>query len=686
MVVSKLDDSINYPDVKSVDTADIGFDANLYEIEIMSGIKGIIALGNVKYVFSEKNILYIPVYLIEDDEITVQIGVYEFGSSQYPNLLDEDNDFDISKLSNPIPLFYSFTNKEFLLKNGASEGSLEDEEEVDTGDKEDSKSPAEEKKPDDDISLENLSSTLKELLKNFREEDTDVLDDVDTTMNLDMAERRKFKKIATTTWIQNFMKNKLYGIVDNEGGGDCLFATIRDGFKSLDKNISIADLRSIVSEKATTKNFSDFREQYTMYKNAIIETSGTMKKLAGEVDALRVEKRTEKDRNKQKAIVDIAKVKIEDFKRAKREKKHAETLFSDFKWLEGVDNMEKFRSKIRTCKFWADAWAINLLEVALNIKLIILSSENYKEKDLGNVLLCDRGFVDESIVKTGVFKPKYYFILDYTGNHYKLITYSEKQILTFGDIPYSIKMLVVEKCMEKNAGIYNFIPKFKKLKEQLIGNKPEEKNKMEEVNTNPELFDPTTVFQFYSKSSDKPMPGKGAGESIKPENVSKFSELAGIKGWRKVLSNFFIAPFNLDGHKWNSVEHYYHASKFKKNNPEFSLQFSDDSGSQLSKDPILSKSYGGKTGKYKGKLVRPKNIKVDPDFFGPGGRGKKEMEDAHMAKYTQNEESRKVLLLTKDAKLLHYSRGSPPIVFENTMRVRNKIKLDPNLNNGINRE
>ena len=246
-----------------------------------------------------------------------------------------------------------------------------------------SKSPTEEKKPDDDISLENLSSTLKELLKNFREEDTDVLDDVDPTMNLDMAERRKFKKLATTIWIQNFMKNKLYSIVDNEGGGDCLFATIRDGFKSLDKNISIKDLRGIVSEKATTKNFSDFREQYTMYKNAIIETRGTMKKLAEEVDALKVEKRTEKDRNKQRAIVDIAKVKIADFKRAQREKKHAETLFSDFKWLEGIDNMEKFRSKIRTCKFWADAWAINLLEVALNIKLIILSSENYKEKIWG---------------------------------------------------------------------------------------------------------------------------------------------------------------------------------------------------------------------------------------------------------------------------------------------------------------
>ena len=678
MVVSKLDDSINYPDLKSVDSVDIGFDANLYEIEIMPEIKGIIALGNVKYNFSEKNILYIPVYLIEDDEITAQIGLYEFGSLQYPNLLDEDNDFDISKLSNPLPLFYSFVDKNFLLKNGASEGSLEEDEEEEVVEPEPEK-PEGESKNTQDISLDSLSSTLRTLLKKFREEDTEVLDPLDKTMNVDMTERKKFKKVATTTWIQNFMKNKLYSIKDNEGGGDCLFATIRDGFKSLDKNISVAELRSIVSEKATKKNFDDYREQYIMYKNAIDKSRVDMKKLAAEVESLKVEKAKEKDRNKQKAIVDIAKVKIEDFNRTQREKKHAEVLFGDFKWLTGVDNMEKFRSKIRTCKFWADAWAINLLEAALNIKLIILSSENYEDKDLGNVLLCNRGFVDEPIEKSGVFKPKYYFILDYTGNHYKLITYNNTEIYTFGEIPYSIKMLVVEKCMEKNAGIFQYIPKFKEFKRRLLGDENLDEEAKKKQETSHDLFDPTTVFQFYSKSSDKPLPGKGAGETINSENIPKFSELAGIKGWRKVLSNFYISPFNLDNHKWNSVEHYYHASKFKKNNPNFYLQFSDDSGSALSKDPILAKSYGGKTGKYRGKLVRPKNIIVDPDFFGPKKRGKKEMEDAHMAKYTQNKEPRKILLLTKDAKLVHYSRGSPPIVFENTMKVRNKLKLDPKL-------
>ena len=55
MVVSKIDESIVYPDIRSIDTSDVGYDANLYEMELLPSINGIIALGNVKYKFSEKN-------------------------------------------------------------------------------------------------------------------------------------------------------------------------------------------------------------------------------------------------------------------------------------------------------------------------------------------------------------------------------------------------------------------------------------------------------------------------------------------------------------------------------------------------------------------------------------------------------------------------------------------------------
>ena len=66
----------------------------------------------------------------------------------------------------------------------------------------------------------------------------------------------------------------------------------------------------------------------------------------------------------------------------------------------------------------------------------------------------------------------------------------------------------------------------------------------------------------------------------------------------------------LHGKRWASVEHY-QGSKFKET-PEFYDQFSLDSGSKLSKDPVLAKAAGGK---FQGKCVRPKEIVIDSDFF-----------------------------------------------------------------------
>ena len=186
------------------------------------------------------------------------------------------------------------------------------------------------------------------------------------------------------------------------------------------------------------------------------------------------------------------------------------------------------------------------------------------------------------------------------------------------------------------------------------------------------LYNPDIVFQFYSKSRD-PEPGKGAGEKIPEDKISEFKELSKIKDWRKMLSNFYASEFSLDDKRWLSVEHYYQGAKFKKENPEFYEKFSLDSDSDISKDPNLAKSAGGKSGKSKGKLIRPENVKMDRDFF-KNGRSSNEMKRAQREKYNQNKELKKMLLLTKDAKLTHFSRGNPPIEFTETMELRKEFK------------
>jgi len=50
------------------------------------------------------------------------------------------------------------------------------------------------------------------------------------------------------------------------------------------------------------------------------------------------------------------------------------------------------------------------------------------------------------------------------------------------------------------------------------------------------------------------------------------------------------------------------------------------------------------------------------------------MKSAQKEKYSQNKKLKEMLLLTKDAKLTHFSRGSPPIEFTETMELREEFK------------
>jgi hypothetical protein len=363
-----------------------------------------------------------------------------------------------------------------------------------------------------------------------------------------------------------------------------------------------------------------------------------------------------------------------------QEKKVTAEILREFKFMKSIDTVEQFKNAVRKCEFWADTWAISTLERILNIKFIILSSEIYKAGDLKNVLQC--GQLNDSILEErGKFTPEFYVIVEHSGNHYKVVGYKKKMIFKFSELPYDIKKMIVDKCLERNAGPFAIIPDFIKFKASQAKTVIKEAE-YEDISESKlrGLYDDDIVFQFYSKSVDKPLPGKGSGEKIPNDRLREYSELATIPQWRKKLSNFWVSknsngeiePFTLDNHQWASVEHYYQGSKFKKGFPDFYLSFSLDSGSDLSKDPAMAKSAGGKTGKFKGELLRPIQVKVDGDFFGK--RQKKEMYAAQYAKFTQNEELKRLLLATGNAKLTHFSRGSSPVVFDELMLIRDKIR------------
>ena len=670
MTESRIDSSVVYSEIKKLNKDDIDYDAPIYEVEFFPHTSNLIALGNVNYSVSKKDILYIPVYLIKNEKVIYQIGVYEFIATNYENLLDKEGDFDISLLENTNPLFYKFATQDLIKKYSTSEAEEEKEEEEEE----------QEEGKESNTNEEEVETNLEKIIKFLNTDDVEALPEIDKTKNEDLSEIQKYKKKSSDLWIQKFLKNINYNITDNEGGGECFFAIIRDALLGIKKNISVKQLREELSKNANENIFKTFKEQYTMYYNLIKTAQKQLKGIQGEIKILEKDIKKEGDHMKKRTIVQIAKAKVSEFKKIKKEQGEAKELLKDFKFMKNIKNLEQFRSIIKTCNFWANTWSINTLEVLLNIKIILLSSQNYEEGDLANVLVCGNA-VSTIIEKRGFFKPSYYIIADFTGNHYKLITYKNQRIFKFDQIPYSIKNLIIDKCLEKGAGIYSYIPKFKELK-NLKGNflkkvttKSPEAPGVVGVSPPEELFDPSIVFQFYSKSGDK-KPGKGSGEKIDEKDRIKFSELASIKNWRKMLSNFAETPFTLDGLKWKGVEWYYQGSKFKKNNPEFYKTFSLGSGSDISQDAVLAKSAGGKSGKRKGKQIRPKEIQVDEDFFGGDNpRGIKEMNDAQEAKYNQDKDAKKVLLATNNAKLVHYlGRGQGTIVFNNSMRLRRNLE------------
>lgn len=173
---------------------------------------------------------------------------------------------------------------------------------------------------------------------------------------------------------------------------------------------------------------------------------------------------------------------------------------------------------------------------------------------------------------------------------------------------------------------------------------------------------------YFSKSADK-LPGKGVNEYV--SNPNEYKTLSKIKDWRKMLSNFYISPFKLDGEIFGSVEHYYQGNKFFYNNKNFYKKFTWNSSSIFSKDSLISKAAGSKSGKYKNKLIRPSSVKIDPKFF---DYQNKIFTKAMFSKFTQNKELMNVLLNTGNAELWHGTRGVKPSRIYTLEKVRNCIR------------
>ena len=689
VIRSKLDSSVLYPEEYTLDKDDRGYDAPIFGTVILNQYCTI-AVGKSKDVFIKKGIIYYPIYLVKDDKISLQIGLYEILSSTVNDVLDEDGDLDLAKIGSP--LLYSFVEPNLLESDKKVHDDEEDDEEADEeddeeeADEEDDEEANEEDDDEDDDEEANEEDDDEEGDEEEGDEeegddeegDEEEGDDEEgeeaQSARDDALEHEDFSPNVDLPWIQNYLESKYYDIIDNEGGGDCLFCVIRDGLDSVGKQVSVESQRAIVAENTDVEVFNNYRVMYETTLVEVEELTAEVKKYAKQHRELQQRKRTIKDRTIEKRLVSEGERIAKLHKKTKEDLLMAKDLHQDYKFMEGIDTFEAFKALLQTKGFWGDATAITTLERELNVKLVIFSSKHFEDEDFEGVLQC--GELDEQLETQGYFNPEFYILLDYTGDHYKLITYKNNGAFTFKRMPYAIKKLITKKCLERMSGPYALIPEVVSFYKSIHGGGPEKPI----CSPHNDLYNGQTVFQYYDKSYNKPLPGKGSGERIHLNDVVNYLDLQKFVNWRRMLSNHWEAEFHLDGKCWLSVTHYYEASKYKHTHPKFYNLFSLNSNSKLSKYPEMAQAAGSLSGLYKvkdkpTKRLRPMNIKMDSDFYNTD-RSVRVKKAALRAKFTQHDTLRKVLLATKNAKLLQYKTYEEPRVSNELMCIRKELELE----------
>ena len=274
MVSSKLNPKVQFVDTQKILDGDLEHNASVYQTHVLG--KNIeIVLGKEQ---RKGDISYYVAYVVLKSGKVRPIGIYEVKIADADSVLDDDGDVDLDKLSGPI-LFGHVDLSDSVEPESESESDSDSDTDDDTKQTQ-SAQPTKTETPEVDKDFPDAS----------REE-----------------EEREQEPVSTGLWIQQYMQNKNYGIVDNEGGGDCLFAVIRDAYAQVGITMTVGDLRKKLSDEVTEDIFRNYYDLYTSFQESSKETKEELKKIAEENNALKQQLAQEPDSDKQVQIVERAK-------------------------------------------------------------------------------------------------------------------------------------------------------------------------------------------------------------------------------------------------------------------------------------------------------------------------------------------------------------------------------------------
>ena len=662
MVKSKINPKVVYKETKEIEPDDLKYESFPYNIifdTIDPDSPKQVIFGQLKTTYENDGVSYYPMYFLNRKNIASQMGVLEIEKHKKLDIFEGGDGGEIIPDVKHIVL-HSFVNKDYL-DSMESDSDTESESSSDSGPESDELSESEDdlfhvktdKTPIDRKSIFTIDIHKKQVPTLPEETKVDA-----------QTIRKTYNLAPSDDWIVKFMKNRNYKINDNN---DCLFSSVFHAFNEIGENLTVDKLKALLADELTDEIYQDKKKAYLEYENVLTENQRIIggRKKAMDVLKKRVKSNDVSNDERRRIVEEAKKIKqnIADTVQSNRDVetfvKH--NMHGNFLEMRNVNSFGQYQDFVKSTRHSAEQSDITIMEHLLNVKFIVLSEDAYKEQSMDSVLDCGK----DSDAK---FSPNFYIIVSRSGQKYNLISYKDKKLLTFREIPYDIKMLIINKCMEKNAGNYNYIQDFRNLKSRM-GIPVDDEDDTEDIVNSGVEHDPKIVFTFQANSQNKVTPGCGCGEQIPMEKILQYIHLAKVPKWRNKLDDSWTeAPFTLGKHRWASTENQYQGAKYINSYPEFAMLFSIDSNSPFSKDPALAKLVGGKN---KHQLKPPHVKHVDKDFYGE--RSVKEKYNGLVAKFEQNLDLADMLLSTRPATLMQFVRGKKPEIRYDLMRVRDYL-------------
>ena len=612
MVVSKLNNLLNYPENILVDENDIDYESYIYKGNIYGKPilfifgKGELVSNNL-VLNQDVDIMYINVYLVKNNTIVRKIGIFEILNSEYLNYLDDEGNINLSsELGNQMfktnCIMFSgskdFIKKIYNLDEIKESIASDDDDDDDDDEDEDDDLDDLDQDLDEDLD-EDLDGDLEELQSPSKKSPIQKTIATKEDYIKEVEDYKRIGKKPGDKWINEYLESKKYDIKDVPGDGNCFFTCFVEAYNS---HYSIKD--DLTAKKLTTQKvrnylasivdedlFNHYKLMFSSFSESSQEAGASIAKKKKIHESLKIQIGGTSSLQDKQELVLRARKNIEAIGGAKSILEASNEMKKEFDYMANITNLEEFKEYIKTNEFYADAWAIPKLEAHYNVKFVIFSQTNYEKKDYTNIIICNE--TEESIQKQGYFDPLMYINVNYSSNiHYDLITHDKnyyKSSFDFIELPYIIKLKIAETCMTRGVGIYNLIKDFndfaleegtiigKQLssKEEFAKSVQELQNLEKSESGDKSLCNEDILIVISSRAAHLEF-GRGNHEkisdSLKLAQSSKFAakipekhkmlqasgELIKIKDWRKKLDNSWSEDLklNIDGKDYASVNEY----------------------------------------------------------------------------------------------------------------------------------